>query len=376
MIDTAVSYMHWRPLLFSACGLIMLSSCGIDKEGVNPALSASQFLAAVQLEHHTYNLATVDPYNTVQLHVAGLSGAGDILDKPVEYSVADSTVLTVSVTGLLKALTPVASTVVRASMTLNGITRTDSAFVSVVGGTPTQFLARLAIEVPPDDSAKWSHNIGMGNKTLPLIRQDSDGGNLSSLLVSLWSSDAGKAAITQSFNNVSIAAGRPGQVMLYVETYAYGVAMRDSLPFYIGWPTFGIVNVYAREQTGKTDPVMNFFPGRLIVGVGACILWSSNDVIDTDVVFENPSVVGPPTGPVCMLYGQQDMTGGNIAPFRMIPDANDLAGVFAKFRGRTFSIPGVYNYRSTLNGTSGTIVVCSSDDNTDACSPDNFTKNN
>lgn len=351
--------------------LTVVSACGIDREGFTPAIGADQLLSKVKLEFNAYNLATDAPYNTVQLRVTGISGTGEIIDGPVTYSVANSSLIEVSSSGLLKALAPTPGTLVRVSMTYNGLTRTDSAFVAIIEGTPVVFPARVALEVPEGDSAKSAAGGHMINtKSIRLVRADSSGGNMSALRVAISSRDTLVARVTQASSNVTVTPVRPGRTTLYVSTYAYGMALQDSLSFLSGWPLGGHINIYARYPTGSTVPVLDFHAGRFTVAVGSCVIWTNYTEIDVDIEFEKPELVDPPSGPTCLALGSADLNGGNIAPFRTQYDG-EINFPFVRIRGRTFNTPGVYKYRSNIHGTTAEVIVCDELDDS-SCSPENY----
>jgi hypothetical protein len=355
------------------CGVASLAACGSDTQGLDPSIQASHLLAAVHLEYNAYNLATDAPYDTVQLHLAGVSGTGASMDEPVTYSVANPAAVEISATGLLHALLPVTNTIVRASMTKNGITLTDSAYVTVISGSPTQRLAQIALQLNPGDSAKIAAGgLGLRAKSLRLIRADANGVNMPTLTVTLTSSDQSVAKIVQSGNNASVTPQqRPGQIMLAVSTYAYGVGLRDSLSFLVGWPIGAYISVYSAFRTGTTQSYLNFNPGQLTVGMGACVIWYNPQTTAVSLVFDDTTGVRAPAPGLCASYSTSDPNGGNVAAFGTQYDANGALVYLSNYRARSFPVAGVYTYRSPTDGTSGTIVVCD-EAHDSTCSPANY----
>jgi hypothetical protein len=188
---------------------------------------------------------------------------------------------------------------------------------------------------------------------LALTLQDSAGNDMSGLSVALWSSDTLTATIEQSGSSVAVTTHRPGRVMLYVSTYAYGVTKTDSLQFTAGWPLTALMGVYPRTLTGTKNTILDFFPGIITLGVGACVVWYNSDTTHTvDITFDNPSAASEPTG-LCALYSSSHMGSGNIPAFHGASD-----NPFAGFAGRAFLQTGEYPYQSTVNGTHGTIIIC------------------
>lgn len=355
--------------------IVIISACSMDKDGFNPASRQDQLLTEVKLEFNAYNLATDEPYNTVQLQATAISGTGKVLDHPVTYSVADPKLLEVSSDGVLKAIAPTTGTVVRVSMTYNGLTRTDSAFVAVTSGTPSAFPARVAIELNEGDSAKAAAP-GLGgatSKSIRLIRADSSGNNMSALRVAVSSADTATAKITQSSNNVAVNPVRPGRTTLYVSTYAYGIALRDSLSFLVGWPVDAWINVYARFPTGMATPILDFYSKRFTLGTGACVAWINHTEMDVAIEFEEPELVGPANRDLCVIIAAMtgDTGGGNIDAFRTEIKEDGSFDAFQRMRSRAFNTPGVYRYHSRLYGTYGEIIICD-EQNDSTCSPENY----
>lgn len=173
------------------------------------------------------------------------------------------------------------------------------------------------------------------------------------------------------------SGGRPGRTMIYADTYAYGVSLKDSLSVQVGWPIEEIIDVMDKFRPGTLFREPSFAPRQLVVGLGGCVKWNNISDSEIDVTFDDPSVVGPPPsqnipGLLCKIHGRLDLNGGNIAPFK--GDRYASGGVItpSQYRVRSFSKPGIYKYRSTLWGTTGTIIVCDEKGNNPLCSPDNY----
>jgi hypothetical protein len=341
-------------LLTSTLGL----ACSSEKADFTPSLDAHSFYATLAFTNHAINLATAAPYDTMQLHVRAEMQDGTPVPGTVVYSTSDDAV-EISTDGLLTALHATTRTVIRASLTHNGLTRTDSAVVSVLNGSPVSLLKRLAIEPAPGDSAKMASQLsidfGQSNKNLNLVRNDSLGNDMPNLLVAVHSSDTTVAKVSQSGGHVVVKALQPGRVTLSVSTYAYGTTKQDSLPFVAGWPLSAALNVYARTVTGSKNTILDFFPGTYTVGVGACVVWGNADTAQSiDVVFDDPSAVTAPTGLCALVYSGADAGAGNIPAFHEKQPGQILTG----FAGRSFLQAGRYPYHSDIYGTSGVIVVC------------------
>jgi hypothetical protein len=335
---------------------VTIVACSSEKADFTPSLDAHHFYERLVFEDHAINIATAAPYDTVQLHVHADMQDGTPVPGTIFYSTTD-TAIEISATGLLTAKHPVTGAVVRASLTYNGFTRTDSALVNVLDGSPSSKLKTLTLAPFPGDSAKvtsQTSSLSQGTKQLVLTLQDSTDNDMSGLSVALRSSDTLTATIEQSGSDIVVTTHRPGRVMLYASTYAYGMAKTDSLQFIVGWPLGALLSVYPRTLTGTKSAILDFFPGTITLGVGACAVWANLDTANAvDITFDNPSAVGEPTG-ICALLSSAHMGSGNIPAFH----GGDPNNPFAGFAGRSFPQAGEYPYQSTINGTHGTVIVC------------------
>jgi len=362
------SWLH--PALMTLCTLTA-SGCKLSDPGLSAYLPPDRFFAALTLEHHAINLSIVPPYDTITLDATPLMGDGSVVPGELTYRVSDPSL---SITGgVLKAESPVARAVVYVTLTHGTTTRTDSAVVSVTTGAPNR-LRDFGLRLPAGDSAKT--DVGPSGKTkfIPLLRESESGANLSTLLVHLTSSDTTVATITQWDNSVRIQAMRPGRVVLYATTVAFGTAWRDSLVFTSGWPLWAWQPMLERFTAGSLTKKLDFAFQDITVGVGACVTWQNlSEAIDLDVQFDDSVHVGAPSGhSTCAQLTMDPSGGGNIAPFRAIPydgvPEHYLISYFSRMASRVFSVPGVFPYRSTLHGTGGIVRVCDERNDT-TCAP-------
>lgn len=350
--------------LFALAGM----GCNLSDTGPSPYLPPDQYFTVLSFEHHAINLSTDAPYDTVTLHTTRAMGDGSVAPGEVIYS-TNSPQLSIT-NGVLKATAAVARAEVYARMTSGTITRVDTTVVSVIGTAPDP-LSDFGIRLAAGDSAKTGASAG-SLKAIPLLRQSVSGADLSELLVSLRSSDSTVVAITQSGSEVNVNPKRPGRVMLYASTYAFGATWRDSMVFTAGWPLNFSIGVYERAVSGSLTNGLYFGYSDITIGVGGCVVWNATSTKqDIDMQFEDPSHVGPSGGSVCPMSVQFFYTdvGGNIPPYRVIqwdgrpiqtPDDLEAykAALFSRYRGRTFPTPGVFRYRSEIQGVSGQVRVC------------------
>ncbi len=369
-MTTKLCFSWLHSALMTLCALTA-SGCKLSDPGLAAYLPPGQFFAALTFEHHAINLATEAPYDTVTLVATPLMGDGSIVPGELTYRVSDSSL---RIAGrVLKAERPVARAVVYVTLTHGTTTRTDSAIVSVSAGAPNR-LRDFGLRVPAGDSAKTAVGPSGGTKLIPLLRESESGANLSAMLVSLTSSDTTVARIIQSGDSVQIQTERPGRVVLYASTFAFGTAWRDSLVFTSGWPLWIWLPTLERLTAGSLTKKLDFAFQDITVGVGGCVTWQNlSETIDLDVQFDDSLKVSAPSGhSSCAQLTMDPSVGGNIAPFRAIPydgiPEHYLISYFSRLAVRVFSVPGVFRYRSTLHGTGGIVRVCDEQNDT-TCAP-------
>lgn len=356
-----------RSTLFIALS-IAVYGCNLSDTGHSSYLPPENFYAVLKLEHHAINLSMIAPYDTLTLKTIQEMGDGNVAPGEVEYSVNNPAITVTG--GVLTAVSPVTKAVVRATLTHDGITRTDSAFVSVIAAAPNR-LRNFGMKLNIGDSAKIG--TGGGNKVIPMVREGESGANLSTLLVSFISSDPSVATIAQSGSNLRVTPIRPGRVMLYLSTFAFGKAWQDSLPFTTGWSVLFTVPSYERYVTGSLTKMLDLSLNDVTVGVGGCVVWRNmSENMDLDIEFEDTTNIVAPLGYNCAQNVLNPEVGGNIGPFHFISSDGTMEGIlrsiFSPNGSRVFTKAGVYKYRSTLYETGGIIRVCDEKSDT-TCAP-------
>ena len=352
-----------RKLLWSQviglAGVAALSACSGDAVGPHPT-SATRAYWRLTLDEHAINLALTPSYNTVRLTAAAYNanGAPLSLTGTVRYQDTDSSV-TVDSTGLVTAHYISSLTKIVASLTVQGVMLSDTAFLKV---TQTPFpapLATFSIQPRPDgiDSAKyavdgqyWSDSVfdPSPSNHLPVYATIATGNpatdtvcnsNGCQLLVYYSSSDSTIA----SFDDYGDFQPRyPGHVVFYARTLVYGVVKQDSLPFVIGYPisnSAGTEVAIGFRATGHGGQSVIFTPATLTIGVGGTVLFQNKSLTPVDIEFSDSADVSD-------LF-ESGLTGN-------IRQACDTC---SDFGGRTFPVAGTYTYSSKLFGSSGTIIV-------------------
>jgi hypothetical protein len=304
----------------------------------------------------------------MHLDATPFNASGDTLPgrELVHYTTKDSTI-SVDSTGFVTAKYKTSGnslSFVVASLfdTTKRVTIADTCYFRVTTTAPVAPLDTFLIQPPAGDSAKRS-----SNDFFPLSMRaiDSAGGAMSNVFAHFTSSDPTIAGVINAING-SIQAYRTGHVTFYAETWAYGVAKKDSVVYTLSHPLRQTITVLSQVPTGSTSPVLTFWPSVATVGVGAVVTWVNRSFTDSmDVEFDDPTHVDS------VLFSKiyRFYTGsGNIAPWfaDTLPTSGiDLAGyqsylnywgdagdahffwnVNAGQRQRSFPVPGVYHYRS------------------------------
>lgn len=295
-------------------------------------------------EYGAINLAMIAPYDTLQLVVVPRNAAGVPLSNISEkatFQVLDIRRLNVDSSGLLRALGVGNHLKIVGKMTIGNVTHFDTTVVNVVADVPTEAFARLSIQPIPPDSAKWSSNIQGGKALVPqfidrnhLPLKATTGAYISGLVVKYWTADNSRISITDPYVGW-LDVGRSGSATIYAETFAFGVASRDSVLYTIGWPSDRIV--WLREKRGITwlDPV------EVTVRVGGFVFWftpqTNNNTVT--IIFDDSTKVLP---------GYIGEDGGNIESI--------LPGTLFTV-SRQFVEPGIYTYRDKAGHFIGRVIV-------------------
>jgi len=346
-----------RWLVGSGLGWCILSCSG---DTVGPAaLTPSQAFWALRLNQHAVNLALTaaagQPVNTVQLSATALNAMGVTLPGvyTVQYSAVDSTV-TVSATGLVTAhyVTPPGQpTRVIASLAVQRVTLKDTALIQVTQAPPPSRLATFSLQPGPDDSAKRSVDFNNSQPfAWPVKATDATGATICDttgcpLQVFYSSSNPLIATIDRSTGQVS--AIDTGHVVFSATTWAYGVALRDSVAFTVGLELFPNITITLAILLGVLAVAFSG-PKKLLLGVGAVVMFNtcySQNTKPVDVIFDHTDHVD--TASCTGTIGTAPPTGrGDIT--RIGGDASNNFQNANNFACRRFSEPGTYRYHSSL----------------------------
>lgn len=369
----------YKLLTAGLASLALLSGCSIDKDGLSLYGDTGAMVSYLRFEHRAYNLAAVSPHDTVTLKVGAYNMNGERVHAPIEFHVTNNFAMEIDSAGLLKAKSTASGALIRATATIDGVTRRDSAYVTITAAVPAALPERVTFELNPGDSAKQgeSEQFRRG-RPVRVIREDANGNNMSALRVGVWQSDKSKAGVTQSGNNATVIPYRPGKITLYISSYAYGRAFFDSLEYMVGWPVTAYLSAYSIVPGGSREPIVQFHPQRITVGIGACVHWTAARAqipepgITAAVEFEDTSGIAPPQNyPACnasQLFA--DSNAGNIPAFGWEVDQEGGGQMIigSDIRARVFTKPGLYKYRHPVYNTTAEIYVCD-EINDSSCNP-------
>jgi hypothetical protein len=337
-----------------ALGVVCVMSCGTDDVATQPTTDAGSLFWALTLDHRAITLSTTAPYDTIQLTATPRNASGVALSGlgPVTFTSTDLARVQVSVDGAIQAIAPGSGILVIATLQAGNATHADTVIVSVTQDSAPSPIASLSIHIAAPDSAKIAMQT-VESKFLPATSHDANGDSIADLIVDFRSSNREIATVDRRTGE--LRGILPGTVKITATATVYGVTRADTIAFTVGYPikwgTFVVPVV-----TGGTI-VDEFQPSEIRVGVGAIVSWSFDaGVTGTDVTFEDPSTIAEDTTDPPFFGG---FTGaGNISATTECLDGLDLfSRLIACNRARVFTAPGTFEFRSTLTGVTGRVIV-------------------
>jgi hypothetical protein len=344
-----------RLLCAATLGGLLLACQGDSLKPDAPA-KPNELYWDLELNHHAVTLSkTAEHYDTLTLVAVPRNYHGDHLAELPAPQYISRNLERVSVTsnGLLSAVAPTAQPVwVVATLTVGNLKHQDSVFVQVVDNPVPPVFASFSVHPIPPDSAKVAVD-WLEDPTLPVRAFDPNSAPISGLVAAFRVSDPKIARVHPT--NGQVRGLAPGSVTIYASATAFGVTRADTLTYRIGWPLLGEVGIWGPVNE---RPLGSFNRPELRVGTGAIVFWTidrANKEMTTDVTFADAdlSKVGPVPDMFfifCLPFFGYDTDCGTENFALGPPPMKDQA-----IRG--FPVPGTYEYRSTLHGTSARIVV-------------------
>lgn len=321
-----------------------------------PSTDTSQMYWALTLNYHALTMSTVAPYDTIRLTATPRTLDGTpITGLPAPtFTSLDLDRANVTADGLVRVLRTGTNIPVVATLTVGNLRHADTVLINVTNTASPPVLAALSIQ--PDTGAGESAKMAMNEyKTLTARATASDSTPIVGLAVYYTSLDKNVATVDRGTGLVRPV--RPGHVRMTATATAYGVTKSDTLELTVGYPTGGIIIQIVPRQNGSGQVVNGFDPDSITVGRGAIVFFQNTTSAPTDVTLDDPANVGQDDRD-CVFFPYFCGTGNIDAWARDPADETGLSAV----RARSFPVPGVYTYHSTLFGTTGTIVVVNDPD--------------
>ena len=396
---------RWMMLVVVGGG-IALSGCS-DNSSTGPApLPGGLF--ALKLDQHAITMSVAPPANTIQLHATPVTAVGTPISGlgQITYSIMQSgggtdTSIVVTSSGLVTARAPSYSSIsgygasyeisaVIASLTVQGVTFADTAYLRVTATAPSTALDSFSIHPPPDSlaiyqSGHWlAANTGQG-KLMNVTTLDASHAPLLDTLVWITTSDPSVAigshvgqctgALLDAFKCVYGIKGN-ATVTFYAQTWYYGVARSDSLQIKVGYEQTAQFNAQERTPWDSLTSELYWWPTVLNLTAPAKVSFiNMSTTTALDAVFDDPAAIQSDTGLIHFWAGLRGFAfplsaPGNVAPFYMDTTGGSVAcatgqdslcywkGLYHMDRQRSVLIttPGTYPFHTRF-GNGGTIIV-------------------
>lgn len=364
-----------RKFKLAAVAVLLLvgsNACNeLDPVGTfDPITDPSQIFLSLTLNHKAINLSTVEPGNQVQLVATPRNALGEPLSglPPVTFTSSDTTRVHVTADGLVTARAAGNNLrIIAEIVTPDNIRRVDTATVNVIGTAPRQ-LATFTIQPEPPAEPVWAiepalwggpgrtilnlAGLNLSN-ALRLRALDQDNLPVTGLQVFYQSLDPEVALIRNPSGTV--VAYRPGQVKVTVSTFAYGVALADTVTF-----TMLLPRVHGVRLEPQPDSTLRLSADNVIVRPGGYVFWFNQSLATPiSITFDEPAAASE-VPELCAWYGEPLCGSGNIAEFNgetsITVPRMPIAG-----RARRFDTPGTYTYH-TSNGLAGSVTVATEEE--------------
>jgi hypothetical protein len=304
------------------------------------------------------------PYNTVQLTATPVNALGEPINNAglVTFTAADS-IVNVDSTGLVTANFRTAGltslTRIIASLRYQNVTLADTVAIQVTATAPSSPLATFTLQPAAGDGTRCNINIthlseNCGSVITTALDEAGDtlmSATKATLVVAYASSHPLLATIDRAGTITELDTGH---VTFSASTWAYGVAMRDSLPYIIDWPLFDFT--YIVQTTNNLLPTLGLKKPGMTIVAGGNIGWLNPIDQKIDIVFDDSTSVSSGCFLICGLL--PPMGGGNIPPFYTDTTHTDTSAYAGGITARLFPVAGTYHYHSRIfPSTRGVIYV-------------------
>ncbi len=329
---------------FLVAAMLLSGACASDNTAPTPPGSVEDLFWSLDVNHPAVLMSTAAPYDTISLQVTPLNVRGQALplEGVVTFVSAAPEKVQVTEDGKIKALATATGVEVTATLSMRNSKRVVKTRVTVTNVAAPPTLTTFSIQPLAPDSAKTAVSFPWTpSKAVKVRLLDQNENPIASTNIQ-WTSSNTTIADVQPMNG-SVTGRSLGQVTIIARTTVYGVAKVDSLRFTVGMPVTGSIRI--------DGPPYAFFPKVDTIAMGGAVIWTNYTGDSVDVVFEDPSNVKADF----IFCGCGEQEDGNIGPFAAyVPEEDPPEETYVS---RSFPVPGVYNYRSTITGQTGQIVV-------------------
>ena len=360
-----------------ALGVVTIAGC-TDIERVatfEPVTDPAQLFAALTFDHRAINLSTVAPYDTFRLTATPRNALGEAMGgmPAATLKSSDTTRVWVSPDGLLRARRVASGVRIVAELVgPDNIRHADTAWVKVTANPAPPQLTTFSITPASPEEASWPMNVVGGSSVwgdllklyaqfifgsvgidigpkLPLRVLDGSGRSISGLEIEYWSLDPENAAVDRRTGEVRTFA--PGAARIVARTVAYGTTKVDTAVFNVTLPVVHSIVV------GDVNGSQVMEPTEVRIRRGGYVLWANLvERKQVEFVFDAPeNVLNVPE--FCAAFGEPHCGGGNIRIPGFDPSSSEDLKPWDLVRVRRFPVPGVYEFRNTLTGSTGRVIV-------------------
>ena len=346
---------------------VVLAGCGglEPVEPYSPTTDPTSLFMALTLDHGAINLATVAPYNRLQLTATPRDGLGSpMMGLPAPtFRSSDTTRVFVTPQGELQARRAVTGVQIIAEIVAAGNVRhADTAIVNVTASTNPQMLATLSIQPQTPEAAVWgmipiSGTLGRalfqasGVRFIPTLAPrmlDANGAPIPGLVLRYQSLNPDVASINPRLGSISLL--QPAEVAMVVRTTAYGITKADTARFTVTLPIVHGVII----SPGPDGAPPTVAPGTVTIRPGGYVFWSNLSADSVSVTFDDPASAGQ-IAEICAAQGAARPAhcgSGNIPSFM-----SKTNSFLEHTRGRQFVGPGSYPFRIEPLGVTGRVIV-------------------
>ena len=334
--------------------------------------AAAKLYWSLTVNYQSMTLSTVAPYDTVQLIATPRDAEGNPVEGlgPISFTSDDTTKVSVSPTGLVRALQPSPESHITVELSAGNVHHSADVVIIAVPDSNPPVLGSVSIQPMPPDSATIGMtgdgaglSIGYGRVqantvkfVAPPVAFDTAGNPIPMLLVMCSTTDE---SIVQALCNpfiTIVAPLHPGRAELIATATAFGVTKADTVEYTVTMPSYAVV--WLKRVPGSLGTTtIGLDAAEVTVRKGATVVWGNLTGEPADIVFDDPAAVAEHGAISCANAGVVDAGGsGDIEAFGAPQETTTILNA-ENCRSRSFPTPGTYTYHSPMTGVSGKVVV-------------------